>query len=124
MYEEKSMNVPAGYVDTSMKGGMLKVNTRYERKSEREGDDDTILGSPTVEKYQIFDETDRLDSIKILNKHSLINTNKNDGNGYGKLIAGKFVPDTHESAFVEAIKSRDKLLVWIKQVLLLIIIIL
>ena len=92
--DKKGLNVPAGFVDTSMKGGMLKVNTMYESKTEREKDDD---------KYQIYDDdkygTDRLKENAKINER-------------GEIVKGDFIKDSHESVYLDTVPERENIPVW------------
>jgi hypothetical protein len=83
-----------------MKGGMLKMNTRYESKSQRE----------ESEPYQLYGDNDRLES------HSKIQSNdqsKKQSNDQSKtIVPGKLIPDNHESVYVDSIIQRENIPVW------------
>ena len=109
----KSPVVSAGFVDTSMKGGMLKVNTMYESETKRKDEED---------KYQIYGDTDRLTSHAELGSETGISTSTLDpiykagsslmsGNP-SKIIKGKLIKDSDEQVYIDTVADRENIPIW------------
>jgi hypothetical protein len=114
--DKKGMNVPAGFVDTSMKGGMLKVNTMYESESKRKDEDYT---------YQVYGDTDRLTShaeLEPLNKsgssmmsgniYKVFDSNSDSVFKGQKITAGKLIKDSDESVYIDTVAERENIPTW------------
>jgi len=98
--QKKGMTVPAGFIDTSMKGGMLKVNTMYETETERKREDD---------KFQVYGDTDRLTGHAELEPLGKSGSSMMSGN---KLIAGKLIKDSDEQVYIDTVAQRENIPVW------------
>ena len=98
--DKKGMTVPAGFVDTSMKGGMLKVNTMYESETERKREDD---------KFQVYGDNDRLTAHAEIEPLGKSGSSMMAGN---KLIPGKLIKDSDESVYIDTVAERENIPVW------------
>ena len=114
--DKKGMNVPAGFVDTSMKGGMLKVNTMYESETKRKNEED---------KFQVYGDTDRLTAhaeidplyksgSAMLSGNSRIYDVRNRGNqqNQNQLVKGKLIKDSNEQVYIDTVADRENMPVW------------
>jgi len=99
---KKGMNVGAGFVDTSMKGGMLKVNTMYESKTSETEDHP---------QFQIYGDTDRLTAHAELEPLGKSGSSILSVSGRS-LVPGKLIKDSDEQVYVDAVADRDKMPTW------------
>lgn len=100
--DKKGMNVPAGFVDTSMKGGMLKVNTMYESETKRKNEED---------KFQVYGDTDRLTAHAELDPIYKSGSAAISASG-NQFIKGKLIKDSDESVYIDTVADRENIPVW------------